>query len=42
VITSGAFGLDEGTQVKVGPAEDNDKKSDDEKKPGSGKSGKEE
>jgi multidrug efflux pump subunit AcrA (membrane-fusion protein) len=42
VITSGAYGLDEGTRAKIGPAEDDDKKSGDEKQPGSDKSGKEE
>jgi hypothetical protein len=26
VITSGSYGLDEGTKVKVGPAEDDDAK----------------
>ena len=37
VITGGAYGLDDGTKVKVGPAEDDDKKGDDsEKKPGGG------
>jgi HlyD family secretion protein len=34
VITGGAYGLDEGTKVKVGPAE-----ADDEAKPAAGKAG---
>lgn len=37
VITSGSYGLDENTKVKVGPAEDEDKSGDaDDKKPAAG------
>lgn len=38
VITTGSYGLDEGTKVKIGPAEDEDKggAADDDKKPADG------
>ena len=37
VITSGSYGLDEGTKVKIGPAGDEDKRGDnDDKKPAAG------